>query len=144
MLISEAIEALLIATRADGRSSRMVESYRQKLAPLVAFLGNVSVSDVTTDDLRRFIAHLMDRETLYADHPHHREQAGSLSPFTIASHVRATKWLFNFCEAEGILETNPARRIKTPQPKRQEPKGIAWEDFVALLRMTDGGSVIDL
>jgi len=129
MLLSEAIDALCIATRADGRSPRTVQSYREKLGHLAAFLGEVDVEAVTTGDLRRYVADQHDK---------------GLSPFTVKTRVRALKRLFNFLEAEGVAEGNPAQRIKTPQPKRQKPKGLEWEDFVALLKTTEGGSVLDL
>ena len=82
MRISEAIERLCTATRADGRSPRTVESYREKLRHLVTFLGDVPVESVTIHDLRRYIVALMDQGTLYTDHPTHQEREGSLSPFT--------------------------------------------------------------
>jgi site-specific recombinase XerD len=106
-----------------------VESYREKLSYLFHFLGDVPIEGVTVHDLRRYMAHLWDRD---------------LSPFTVAGRVRAFKRLFNFLEAEGAIEDNPARRIKTPSPKRGEPKGISWGDFTALLETTRAGEAIDL
>jgi site-specific recombinase XerD len=123
MLLSGAIQALLIATRADGRSERTVTSYREKLSHLVAFLGDVAVESITVDDLRRYVA----------------DQVGKgLSPFTIATRVRAMKRLFNWLEEEGRIEVNPTRRIKTPRPKRREPKAISLADVRALLETTRG------
>lgn len=144
MLLSEAQQALLAATRADGRSLSTVKSYRRKLKPLLAFLGDVSVKDVTVADLRSYVAHLMDRSTRWTDHPKHDETEGGLSKFTIASHIRAAKRLFNWLEQEGELQINPARRIRTPNPRRGEPKGIIRRDFLALLATTQAGSVADL
>lgn len=144
MLLSEAIEALLIATKVEGRSPRTLEAYRQKLKPLVEFLGDVQVDAITTDDLRRCIAHLMDRPTVHVGHPTRKERAGTLSPFTIASHVRAIKRLFNWLASEGKIQTNPAQRIKTPHPKRQEPKGAEWQDILALLSTTEGDALTDV
>ena len=142
MRLTEAIEQLAIATRADGRSVRTVDSYRQKLASLVVFLGDVPIEQVTVNDLRAWIASLMDRATLYPGTD--KERAGGLSLFTIAGHIRSMKRLFNWLESEGTIEVNPARRIRTPQPKRKEPKGILWSDFLALLKTTEGGTVIDV
>ncbi len=143
MLLTEAIEALAIATRADGRSSETVGGYRRKLKPLVAFLGDVPVEEVTTGDLRRCIVHLMERTTRWSHHPKLRERAGGLSPFTVAGHVRAIKRLFNWLKGEGMIESSPTRKIRTPRPKRREPKGVAMDDFLALLATTEGGSVAD-
>ena len=60
MKLTEAIEALCIATKVNGRSPRTVDGYREKLGYLLAFLGDVAVESITVDDLRRFIASLMD------------------------------------------------------------------------------------
>jgi site-specific recombinase XerD len=127
--LSEAIDALCIATRASGRSPRTLQSYREKLGHLVRFLGDPPVEAVTIDELRRFLAGQYDR---------------GLSPFTIKTRVLAIKRLFNFLAAEGIRSDNPAERVKIPQPRRQVPKGIEWEDFIALLETTEAGSVIDV
>jgi site-specific recombinase XerD len=129
VLLSEAVEALGIATRANGRSPRTVQSYREKLGHLSAFLGDPDVGDVTIHDLRRFVAAQFD---------------AGLSPFTVKTRVRAMKRLFNFLEAEGVISGNPAQRIRTPNPKRGEPKGIKWADFLALLETTEVGEPLDL
>lgn len=144
MLISEAIERLCIATRANGRSKRTVQSYRQKLRPFLRFLGDVPVEDITIHDLRCYVASLWDSETLYANHPVRKERKGSLSPFTIAGRVRTAKQLFNFLQVEGEINDNPMKRIRTPNPKRRRPKAIKQADFLALLETTKGGDVIDL
>ncbi len=129
MQLSEAIKALCIATRADGRSPRTVAAYREKLGHLVRFLGDPPVDTITVHDLRRYIAVQHDQ---------------GLSPFTVASRVRALKRLFNWLCAEGVLSDSPARRIKTPRPPRTEPKGISTADLAALLRTTEGKSLADL
>lgn len=129
MLLSEAIEALAVATRANGRTRRTVESYRQKLKMLVAFLGDVSVESVTAQQLRRYVVDLMERD---------------LSPFTVASRVRHTKRLFNWLDEEGLITDNPVDRIRTPRPKRRKPKSISERDLLRLLKTTQGGNLWDL
>jgi len=129
MLLSEAIDALAIATRANGRSVRTVDSYLEKLSHLLDFLGDPLIDAVTVHDLRRFLVWQRDK---------------GLSPFTIKSRARAIKRLFNFCQAEGIIAENPAERIEVPSPRREEPKGISWADFKALLETTSAGAMIDL
>ena len=79
MLLSEAIEAVCIATSSDGRSPRNAQSYHEKLVHLLAHVGDVDVAEVTTDHLRRFVAEMYDTE---------------LSPFTVASRARAFERLF--------------------------------------------------
>jgi site-specific recombinase XerD len=107
------------------------------------FLGEVDVERITTTDLRRYIADMWDQDTLYPDHHRRDPQTGGLSPFTVAGRVRVMKRLFNWLVEEGLLEDTPARRIKTPKPERDKPKGIAHEDFLALLKTTEEGGTID-
>ncbi|MBN1180031.1 MAG: tyrosine-type recombinase/integrase, partial [Anaerolineae bacterium] len=140
----ESIDELAIATRANGRAKRTIDSLRDKLNPLVDFLGDVPVHTVTVSDLRRYVADLFDKVAVYSNHPTHQEAERSLSPFTIAGRVRAFKQLFNWLEVEGIIKENPSRRIETPNPKRKEPKGISTEDFLTLLKTTEAGEVIDI
>lgn len=133
MLLSEAIERLLIATQADGLSPATTKGYQIKLRPLLDFLGDVPVETITTDDLRRYIAYMRERKTVYPIHPYHKEREGRLSLATINSLVRALKRLFNFLESEGIIESAPTRHIKTPRPQRLEPKAASTEDLIAIL-----------
>jgi site-specific recombinase XerD len=128
MQLTEAIEALLVATRADGRSPRTIAAYKEKLGHLATYLGDVAVEEITVDDLRAYIADQMSR----------------LSPFTVASRTRALKRLFNWLEEEGRIEVNPTRRIKTPKPKRREPKAISLDDVRALVATAKGDSLADV
>lgn len=133
MRLSEAIEALLLATRANGKSPETVKAYREKLGYLLETLGDVAIEAVTVQDLRGYVAGQLARVT-----------AGELSPFTVAGRVRALKRLFSFLLEEEVLTANPARRIKTPRPRRVTPKGITHRDLVRLLESTQGGWVLDL
>ncbi len=144
MKLSEAIEALIIATKANGRSVQTVNGYARKLKPLVTFLGDADIAAITVEDLRRFIVALRDQETLWGDHPKLQARDGKLSPFTVAGHVRALKRLFNFLESEGKLDGNPARAIKTPTPHVSQPKSIDMRDLLALLQTTEDGGLADL
>ena len=144
MRLSEAIDALAIATRADGRSPATVRAYREKLSYLVDFLADPPIGDIAIADLRRYVADLWDRSTVYEGHHTHQAEKRGLSPHTIAGRVRAFKRLFNWLVEEGVITENPARRIKTPKPKRTVPKGVEWEDVVAVLETCDGSTVADV
>jgi len=133
MRLSEAIDALALATQANGKSPETVKAYREKLGYLLETLGDVAIEAVTVQHLRGYVAGQLARA-----------QSGELSPFTVAGRVRALKRLFNFLVEEGTLEANPARRIKTPRPRRVLPKGIAHRDLVRLLESTEAGGVLDL
>ena len=129
MKLSEVIEALAIATRADGRSPRTVQAYREKLGHLVRFLGDPPIEAVTVDDLRRWVADMHDR---------------GLSLFTISTRGKAVRRLFTWLESEGLLDDNPAHKVKLPHPKRRTPKGLSRDDVLALLAACEGSEPADL
>jgi site-specific recombinase XerD len=129
MQLSEAIEALCIATRALGRTPRTIQSYREKLGYLLRFLGDVPVEAITVADLRGYIAHMFDRD---------------LSPFTVSTRGKAVRRLFNWLESEGSIDANPASKVEIPQPKRKEPKGPSCDEVMAILAACDGDSPADL
>ena len=138
MMLSEAIEALAMATLADGLSPRTAGDYRQKLGALLVFLGDRDVTAVTVDDLRRWLVDLRGRSTRYSSTTARPEIPGGLSPASIAGYVRCVKRLFGWLVEEGITTTNPARRIKSPRIARGEPKAYHVEDFSRLLAATAG------
>ncbi len=144
MLLSEAIDGLLLTTKADGRTQNTVTDYIRKLRPLQNYFGDVDVATITTDDLRRYIVSLQEQTTVWSEHPHLQEQKRKLSPFSIAGYVRAFKRLFNWLEQEGLLSPNPARRIRMKTPRRKTPHAIGIDDLKALLDTTKGNTPADL
>lgn len=129
MMLSETIEQLATTTQATGRSRRTVQSYREKLSHLCDFLGDVLIEDVTADDLQRYVTHL---------------QECNLSSSTIETRVRALKRLWNFAKVVGIIEENPAQRIKTLRRQREMPKWAETDDILALLEVTQERTLLDL
>jgi site-specific recombinase XerD len=144
MKISEAIEELVVATRAAGYSEQTADFYVRKLKPLVAYLEDMPVEQVTTSDLRRFVAHLRARETRWDDHPNKRQRAGGLSEATLAGIVRAVRRLFAFLLEEKVIADNPAARLKQPKPRRGEPKAASMEDLLKLLDASEGDDPVSV
>lgn len=133
LLLSQAVEALLTAAVADGRSERTVRDYRQKLGGLLAFLGDRPVGGITIQDLRRYVADLRARRSRYADHPLRGPVAGGLSDASVASNVRVIRRLFSWLVEEGLLPESPAKRLPTPKPRRREPKAYRSEELVEIV-----------
>ena len=142
MRLTEAINALVTATRADGRSAATIAGYRESLGHLVTFLGDREVATITLADLRSYAADLRDREERFAEHPARKPQPGGLSVFSIASRLRSVKRLFNWLTQEEILTENPAKRLKLPRLPQKEPKAISQAALAALLAVTEGDSVV--
>lgn len=142
MKLTEAINALVTATRADGRSAITIAGYRESLGHLVAFLGDKEVESITLADLRAYAADLRDRQERFADHPSRKKVAGGLSVFSIASRLRSVKRLFNWLTQEEILTENPAKRLKLPRLPQKEPKALSQAALAQLLAATAGDSVV--
>lgn len=144
MLLSEAIERLIIETKFANRSKATVQFYKRRLRPLLEFLGDVPIETITRHDLLRFIAYLRDRETLYDDHPIREAIEQALSIATINGFIRAVRRLFHYLEEEGLISNNPARKLRRIKDGAKEPRGIEREDFLALLKTTCAGTDLDL
>lgn len=142
MQLAEAIEALIVATEAGGRSARTVGNYRQKLAPLAAFLGDVPAEAVTVQDLRRFVVQLRSRTTRFEAHDHRPEIPGGLAAASLAGYVRAIKRLFSFLHDDGIIQSNPAHKLQMPKVGRGEPKANDPAEFPKLLAATEGAEPV--
>lgn len=138
MRLSEAVDALLAATAADGRSPRTIKYYGDSLRHLVEFLGDVEVEQVSIHDLRRYATALRTKGKRYASHPTTHEKEGGLSPFSVANYLRAVQRLFHWLTEEGLLEVDPAARLKNPTPRRREPKAVSLEDMQRLIRAAAG------
>lgn len=142
MQLSEAVEELLIATRVAGRSERTVQDYADKARRLVDYLGDKEVSQVTLSDLRRFVDHLGRQTSRFQSHPKREEKSGGLSPASVAAYVRVVRRLFSFLHEEGLVDQNPAQRLKVPKPPRDKPKAISSADFQALLAAIDADTAV--
>lgn len=127
MRLTEAIEALIKAIIADGKSLKTADTYRGHLRYLVDFLGDVEIETITIDHLRAYALDLRQRSQRWTDHPNHDPTEGGLSPFSVASYVNHMKRLFNWLCEEGLLADNPAARLKRANPPRHGPKGISEE-----------------
>lgn len=141
ILLTDAIEQLLLATIANGKSTRTTGDYEQKLRSLVEFLGDVDIAKITASDLRRYAAHLRSRSTRYESHPNRSQINGGLSQASVASYLRVLKRLFRFAEEEGQISENPARVIHIQKPGRGKPKAISTQDFARLLAALQGDGI---
>ncbi|MEA3338122.1 MAG: tyrosine-type recombinase/integrase [Chloroflexota bacterium] len=141
MKLSEVVAELVCATIANGRSVRTAQAYEEKLKPLVVYLEDKEVSDVTISDLRGYVGHLRGRTSRFVDHPFKARVSGGLSDATVASLIRHAKRLFNFAVEEGIIDTSPAKRLRNFRAPRGEPKAASMEDLGKLLDAMDDSSL---
>jgi len=136
MELQDAIEQFTLDTEACGLSPTTIRWYRQRLSRLTRFLGEqgfAEVEQVTTADLRAFIVSLREQTIRWADHPYHPPSNSGLSPHTIHGYVRVVRAFFRWLAYEGVIETNPATRIKLPRLPKEPPKAIVPNDRERLL-----------
>ena len=136
------LEEFLLCLEAGGRSSRTLETYRQRVGYLLAFLeerGVVEVEDVGAGALDAYVVGL------------HRRV---LSPASIAGYIQAVKTFFAWCVRRCYLERSPADHLKKPKLARGgrsapmvredlarliEAAGVRPRDLAVLLFLADSG-----
>jgi integrase/recombinase XerD len=84
----------------------------------------MSVADVTTQDLREYIAWLRDQT--------HAKSGEKLSDSTVNSYIRGLHRFFAWC-ADEYACPNPMKRIAFPKEKPMKPKAIDLDDLKAML-----------
>ena len=108
--------------------------YCPRLDSLINALGaDTDVDSIATRDLRAWRTGLVKRKRRWVDHPCHPAEPGGLSPATLRGYVRAIRTLFNWMEAEGLIDHNPARRLRLPPKPKTPARDIAQADALAIL-----------
>ena len=116
MQVRAALDAFLLSL--DGsKSPATLTWYRCRLSPLVVFLGDVDVADVTIHDLRRWRADLNGRVSVY----------------TLHGNVRAARRLFSWLVDEEVISISPARHLERPRLPKGRVKGIEHDDLRKML-----------
>lgn len=142
MKVFQALDRFFQALQGE-RSPRTIDWYRDKLKPLYRDLGEREVSEISIDDLRALRTRLLQRTERFADHPTIPTRPGGLSPATVNDHIRATRRFFNWLVEEGILDHSPAARLGYVREDDREPKAIAPDDIVKILKAAQESSTRD-
>ena len=88
--------------------------------------GIQDVSQVTADDLRRFIVALKQKPVVTGK----KEQSGKkLSGTSINTYVRAIKSFWNWMLANNIIKTNPLNEVAIPKKPKKLPKIISDDEL---------------
>ena len=127
MKIVEAVELFYLSM--DGvRSPKTITWYQMILRDLIAFLGDLPLSEITVHHLRRWRVQLNNRTELWADHQYKPAQSGTLSVETIRGYIRACRRFFTWCVEEEFLDKSPAARLEMPPKPERQAKGILPAD----------------
>ena len=133
--IKQAIDSFLLSCKVEGKSYGTIECYSDKLKGFLWYATNYqwpnSISAITTDHLREFLAYL--RETPHRFNSTCPRAMKPVNSTTIQKYYRALSALLNWSVREGILETNPLVKIKVPRAERKVVKSLVHREVNQLL-----------
>lgn len=103
-----------------GRTQETRKTYSRILNMLATDLRDKPPSEVTTDDLRKFLQRWIDN-----------------SPTTLAMHVSILKVFFRFLAENDIVETDPTIKLRRPPKKRPEDLDVVTVSEEDVRKMFD-------
>lgn len=106
-------------------SPHTIKNYRSDLIEFFRFLGKNSPSDVNYLAIRRFLAHLKEKDFLRA---------------TVSRKLACLKSFFKYLTREHLVTANPASGIATPKRERRLPSFLETKEVEHLLEATKGDS----
>jgi integrase/recombinase XerD len=104
--VTEALEVVMRIYTAEGYRERTMSDYRKFWAQFVEVVGKEYIDEYTTDDLRKYIVKLLDKD--------------GLSAVTVNIRLSAVRAIFNRLEAESIITDNPVKRIRKLKTDQQK------------------------
>ena len=138
MRLDQALEDFLLAARADGLAGSTLAWYGSVLGAFTRAHPGRRADSITARDCREYVAGLRDQGARYIGAPQKPEQAGGLSPASIAGHVRALHRFWAWSAAEYSI-SNPMGGIRKPRQPQPIPRGVDARDFVRLFEAAGDG-----
>ena len=127
---------------AEGRAPRTLEMYRENFDQFCAYLDTFAVdktvSNVTPELLRSYMAWLMGRRK-WEDNPHKSEdnKTKGLSPVTVNTRMKSLRTMFRFLADEEIIPVDPCARVKKAAEPTQEIRVMNADQIRKLLAAPD-------
>ena len=127
------IQMFVSTKRTEGRAPKTCSWYGEMLRRFAAFVGSEkTLARLTLNDARAYIASLQEQEGRYLNHPTRRAEPGSLSPATVAAHVRTLKSFASWLEEDGYTERNVFGRLKCPKLPKKVTKVLTEAEILTL------------
>jgi hypothetical protein len=125
-----------IIVKADGRPEGTVEWVEGAIKLLQDFLGDIPLSAVTPQEMRRFVIALRQRH-VWQGHPYAKPSTRLMSPGTINNRCRAIKSFFGTLVKEKIVDENPLYDWRVPSAGESVPKTLSKDQMIILLNQPD-------
>jgi len=132
MAMENFISKYHLYAEAQGLSSKTISHTSRCVRFFDTFMGGIQdVSQVTADDLRRFIVALRQKPVISGK----KEQSGKhLSGTSINTYVRAIKSFWNWLLANNIITVNPLNDVATPKKPKKLPKIISDNELDQIMK----------
>lgn len=133
-------ETFFNAKVAEGVSKRTLESYEENYRFLCDYMRLVDVPieliSVTPDLLRGYITWMMRTKRKWEGHAHKSEEEKTvgLSAVTVNTRLKALRTMFNFLEAEDMIQTNPFNKVKPVREPESEVQVLTSDQMERLLK----------
>ena len=113
MLLSDAAKAYEADKKIEGFSAQTLNAYRLQAKLLINHFGNINMNNITTLKLKDYLA----------------ESSNNLKPSSLSHRIRFIRSLFRWSHEEGIIELNPASKIKEPKVGKRIPKFLTEREI---------------
>jgi tyrosine recombinase XerC len=110
-------------------SDHTIVNYRIDLDEFFEFLNGQSFKDVDYQMLRRFVAHIRQK---------------NLKPRSVARKLSCLRSFFKFLHREGIVDKNPATLLMTPKLDKKLPVFLTEEETLTLIETPQNDKLSDL
>ncbi len=113
MLLSDAAKGYEADKKIEGFSAQTLNAYRLQTKLLIDYFGDINMNNITTLQLKNYLA----------------ESSNNLKPSSLSHRIRFIRSLFRWSHEEGIIELNPASKIKEPKVGKGIPKFLTEREI---------------
>lgn len=131
-----------LRNQTENKSPHTIIWYDQHVERLETFLQRAHVDngalydpplgEITTDQLRAFIAFLQGKQMVYENHPFREPTARALSPASIRGIVATLNAFFTWSENEELIARSPMSKINKPKVPRKIKERFSDDDIAKL------------
>lgn len=111
--MSEAAKSYESDKRIEGFSPQTLIAYKLQAKLLMNYFGNTKIKHITTQHLKQYLG----------------ESSKELKPSSLSHRIRFIRSLFRWSHEEGIIETNPASKIKEPKVGKRITKFLTEREI---------------
>ena len=106
-------------------NNNTIKQYIKQIGKFLSFFKDKTIKEITTSDVRAYLAF-------------HKKNGIWNKPATFIIHIIAIRAFFKFLHTEGIIEDNPAIKIKIPfQRREQEIKYIDKDELKRIIKILE-------